>query len=92
MSLSGGSQLVIGLSNTICCLSETLMFFFVFPILEKTGCLLFMVVGFFGYTIRFCVVAVMENPWILLPFEVLQGTYCPFLLKQNSGVMISSLK
>lgn len=69
----GGTQLVIGMANTVCCLSETIMFFLVFRILEKTGCLLFMVVGYFGYTVRFVIFPLMENPWIVLPFEILQG-------------------
>ena len=63
----------MGLAGTVSYMSELVMFFFVFKILEKTGCLLFMALGFFGYSIRFVVFAVMENPWIVMPFEVLQG-------------------
>ena len=64
---------MMGLAGTVSYVSELVMFFFVFKILEKTGCLLFMALGFFGYSIRFVVFAVMENPWIVMPFEVLQG-------------------
>lgn len=71
--MPGGTQLVIGMATTICQLSEAIMFFLVFRILDKTGCLWFMVVGYFGYSVRFIVFAAMENPWIVLPFEILQG-------------------
>ena len=64
----------MGLASTVNYLSEIVMFFLVFRILEKTGCVLFMVIGFFGYSVRFVVFAVMENPWVVLPFEVLQGS------------------
>lgn len=49
------------------------MFLVVFRILDKTGCLLFMAIGLLGYSVRFVVFAVIENAWIVLPFEVLQG-------------------
>lgn len=49
------------------------MFLVVFRIIERTGCLSFMVTGLLGYAIRFIVFAVIQNPWIVLPFEVLQG-------------------
>ncbi|KAL4228571.1 hypothetical protein ACF0H5_011621 [Mactra antiquata] len=69
----GGTQLVLGVANGICLFSEMVMFLFVFRILEKTGCLLFMAFGLLGYTVRFIVFAVIDNAWIVLPFEILQG-------------------
>ena len=65
----------MGVASTIQYLSEIVMFYLVFRILKTTGCLMFMVIGFFGYSIRFLVFGFMENPWILLPFEVLQGIH-----------------
>lgn len=65
--------MVLGLANGVCLLSEMCMFLLVFRILEKTGCLVFMVLGLLGYSIRFIVFAVIDNPWLVLPFEILQG-------------------
>lgn len=69
----GGTQLVLGVANGVCLFSEMCMFFFVFRILEKTGYLVLMVIGLLGYSVRFVVFAVIDNPWIVLPFEILQG-------------------
>ena len=69
----GGTQLVMGVASTVQYLSEIVMFYLVFRILKKTGCIIFMVIGFTGYSIRFLAFGFMENPWVLLPFEVLQG-------------------
>ena len=76
----GGTQLVMGVASTVCYVSEIVMFYLVFKILKKTGCLVFMVIGFTGYSIRFLVFGLMENPWIVLPFEVLQGILGLFFL------------
>ena len=65
--------MLLGVANAISLLSEGLMFLFVFRILEKTGCLVFMAIGLLGYTVRFIVFGVMQNPWFVLPFEILQG-------------------
>lgn len=69
----GGTQLVLGVANGVSLFSEMSMFFFVFRILERTGHLVLMIIGLLGYSLRFVVFAVIENPWIVLPFEVLQG-------------------
>ena len=34
-----------------------------------------MVLGILGYVIRFSVFALIENPWLVLPMEVLQGSF-----------------
>ncbi|WAR04669.1 hypothetical protein MAR_020038, partial [Mya arenaria] len=70
--VSGATQLTLGVANGVSLFSEMCMFLVVFRILERTGCFLFMGLGLLGYTVRFIAFATIENPWIVLPFEVLQ--------------------
>lgn len=69
----GASQLVIGLGSVINNLAEIITFFFIFPVIRRVGVFPFMVLGILGYIVRFCVFAYIDNPWMILPVEVLQG-------------------
>ncbi|KAJ8307172.1 hypothetical protein KUTeg_015256 [Tegillarca granosa] len=69
----GASQFLIGCAVIINNISEVIMFFVVFPILERIGYFTFMVLGVIGYVARFCVFASLTNPWFVLPVEILQG-------------------
>ncbi|KAL3836881.1 hypothetical protein ACJMK2_022288 [Sinanodonta woodiana] len=69
----GGSQLLIGLANTVCHFSEVVMFFLMFFILKFISPLTFMVLGLLGFCVRFSIFASMTNPWLILPTEILQG-------------------
>ncbi|WAR04713.1 MFSD6-like protein, partial [Mya arenaria] len=77
--VSGATQLTLGVANGVSLFSEMCMFLVVFRILERTGCFLFMGLGLLGYTVRFIAFATIENPWIVLPFEVLQGVPSEYL-------------
>ena len=69
----GASQLVIGLGSVINNVAEIITFFFIFPVIRRVGVFPFMVLGIIGYIARFCVFAYIDNPWLILPVEVLQG-------------------
>ncbi|CAC5385820.1 unnamed protein product [Mytilus coruscus] len=69
----GASQLLIGLSSVVNNIAEILTFFVIFPLIRKVGVMPFMILGILGYIARFCVFAFINNPWFILPVEVLQG-------------------
>lgn len=69
----GASQLVIGLGSIINNIAEIVTFFFIFPLIRRLGVRPFMYLGILGYIARFCVFAFIDNPWFILPVEVLQG-------------------
>ncbi|KAH3868725.1 major facilitator superfamily domain-containing protein 6-A-like [Dreissena polymorpha] len=69
----GATQILLGVANGVSLFSEMCMFLVVFRILQRTGCLPFMTVGLLGYAVRFVVFASIDNPWVVLPFEILQG-------------------
>ncbi|KAK3105063.1 hypothetical protein FSP39_016477 [Pinctada imbricata] len=69
----GASQLLIGIGSVIESVSETVMFFVIFLIFKRISYATFMALGILGYIARFVVFAVIDNPWWVLPVEVLQG-------------------
>ncbi|CAG2186475.1 unnamed protein product [Mytilus edulis] len=69
----GASQLLIGLSSVVNNIAEIITFFVIFPLIKKVGVMPFMILGILGYIARFCVFAFINNPWFILPVEVLQG-------------------
>ncbi|KAK2166338.1 hypothetical protein LSH36_40g20006 [Paralvinella palmiformis] len=69
----GASQFLMGVSGIVVCASEFVMFFLVGKVIKLLGYIGIMYLGLLGYTVRFCIYAVIRNPWWVLPAEVLQG-------------------
>ena len=69
----GADQLLMGVAGTVLCVSEFIMFFLVGKIIKVCGHMAIMYAGLLGYSLRFCVYAVIKNPWWVLPAEILQG-------------------
>lgn len=74
---------MIGLGSVINNVAEIITFFFIFPVIRRVGVFPFMVLGIIGYIARFCVFAYIDNPWLILPVEVLQGKYSLSVILQN---------
>ncbi|KAK2161384.1 hypothetical protein LSH36_117g01041 [Paralvinella palmiformis] len=69
----GASQFLMGVSGIVVCASEFVMFFLVGKVIKLLGHIGIMYLGLLGYTVRFCIYAVIRNPWWVLPAEILQG-------------------
>ena len=67
--------MLIGTASAINNISEFIVFSLAFVIRDLIGTFNFMAIGILGYVIRFSVFALIENPWLILPMEVLQGGY-----------------
>ena len=63
----------MGVSGIVVCLTEFVMFFLVGKVIKLIGHIGIMYAGLVGYSVRFCIYAVITNPWWVLPAEVLQG-------------------
>ena len=63
----------MGTTNVVNALAEFLMFFFVHYVIRAIGHMGIMYLGLMGYALRFAGYAVITNPWMAVPFEVLQG-------------------
>ena len=82
MAFSGADQLLMGIDSVVTCAVEFIAFFLVGPLLRLLGHMGVMYIGLLGYAIRFCVYAVISNPWWVLPADILQGELYHFILSK----------
>ena len=73
----GGSELVMGLSLTVTCVAEVPVFQFSGLILRKCGLMGTLCLSLFCYAIRFLLYSILNNPWAVLPIELLHGYAAP---------------
>jgi hypothetical protein len=63
----------MGIDSVVTCAAEFIAFLVVGPLLRLMGHMGVMYMGLVGYGIRFCVYAVINDPWLVLPADILQG-------------------
>ncbi|KAL5011089.1 hypothetical protein ScPMuIL_013394 [Solemya velum] len=69
----GATQFLIGTVSCVGNISEILTFFMIFGLIRRVGHVNIIFFGLFGYIVRFCAFAAIDNPWLVVPFEILQG-------------------
>ncbi|XP_071485867.1 major facilitator superfamily domain-containing protein 6-like [Diadema antillarum] len=68
-----GTHTVMGLTLTFTCMSEVPFMFFARQIIEKLSHRGVFVLTLFCYVIRFVAYSFLQNPWLILPVELLHG-------------------
>ncbi|KFM78779.1 Major facilitator superfamily domain-containing protein 6, partial [Stegodyphus mimosarum] len=76
----GAHQTLLGLSVAVQCLAaEVPFFFFAGWFIKKLGHFYCLSISFLAFAIRLGLYSILENPWLVLPIEVLHGlTYAVF--------------
>ncbi|OQR68818.1 major facilitator superfamily domain-containing protein 6-like, partial [Tropilaelaps mercedesae] len=69
----GGTPTLFGLASVVNHISEIGAFFFSFKFIRKWGHQKVLCFGLTGNVLRFLYLAYVSNPWLILPFELLQG-------------------
>lgn len=75
----------MGIDSVVTCTAEFIAFMIVGPLIRCLGHMGVMYMGLVGYGIRFCVYAVINDPWLVLPADILQGwvdiiSICPNII------------
>ncbi|XP_065200345.1 major facilitator superfamily domain-containing protein 6-like [Planococcus citri] len=70
---AGGTPTLFGLASIINHISEILAYFWSFKLIRHFGHIKVLCLGLFGNVIRFLYVAMLTKPWLVLPFELMQG-------------------
>ncbi len=73
IDIRGGNALIMGLSTTTECLIGILLFVLANRLIEYTGHLSAVCIGFVGYIGLFLSYYGIENPWLVVAAKVLQG-------------------
>ena len=76
MSISkdyGGHPTIFGIASVINHISEMGAYFYSFKIISQYGHVKVLMVGLLGNVIRFIYISFITWPWLVLPFEFLQG-------------------
>ena len=69
-----GTEIIMGLSIVVACTSEVLIFPFTDKIIKFfRGTLITIAVGVMTYSLRFLAFSLVQNPWHLLPFQLLHS-------------------
>ncbi|KAK5984778.1 Major facilitator superfamily and Major facilitator superfamily domain [Trichostrongylus colubriformis] len=69
----GGSPVLFGILSVVNHASEIVAYFFTFQIINKYGHVKVMYICLGVNTCRFLVLSWLDNPWMVLPLQVLQG-------------------
>ncbi|XP_023238107.1 major facilitator superfamily domain-containing protein 6-like [Centruroides sculpturatus] len=81
----GASKTLMGMALFINCISEIPTYFYSFKIIEKLGHFITTFFALICYSIRYFMYSALEDPWYVLPVEVMQGlTYRLFYLTLSS--------
>lgn len=68
-----GSHTLMGLTLTLTCVSEVPFMFFATKLIEKLGHRGVITLTLFCYAVRFGGYSLIQNPWLVLPIELLHG-------------------
>ncbi|KAF2359440.1 Major facilitator superfamily associated domain [Trinorchestia longiramus] len=69
----GGSQTLFGIASILNHISEIGAYFLSFQLIAKVGHVKVLCIGLAGNVLRFLYISYMENPWLVIPFELIQG-------------------
>lgn len=69
----GGTPTLFGLASVINHVSEIFAYFFSFRLITKIGHVKVLCLGLMGNVVRFLYISYITNPWMVLPFELMQG-------------------
>ncbi|CAI2348949.1 unnamed protein product [Caenorhabditis sp. 36 PRJEB53466] len=69
----GGSPVLFGILSVVNHASEIITYFYVFKIINKYGHVRVMYLCLAVNVFRFLALSVLDNPWMVLPLQVLQG-------------------
>ncbi|XP_061398696.1 major facilitator superfamily domain-containing protein 6 [Musca vetustissima] len=69
----GGSPTLFGVASVINHVSEIFAYFFSFRLITQIGHVKVLCLGLMGNVIRFLYISYISNPWMVLPFELMQG-------------------
>ena len=69
----GGHPTIFGIASVINHISEMGAYFYSFKIISQYGHVKVLMVGLLGNVIRFIYISFITWPWLVLPFEFLQG-------------------
>ncbi|XP_041483567.1 major facilitator superfamily domain-containing protein 6-like isoform X2 [Lytechinus variegatus] len=68
-----GDETVMGLSLTVCCVAEVPFMMFASLFIDKLGHRSVLGIALAGYVVRFICYSLLQNPWSVLPIELLHG-------------------
>nr|XP_054754868.1 major facilitator superfamily domain-containing protein 6-like [Lytechinus pictus] len=68
-----GSHTLMGLTLTLTCVSEVPFMYFATKLIEKLGHRGIITLTLFCYALRFGGYSLLQNPWLVLPIELLHG-------------------
>ena len=71
----GGSPTLFGIASVLNHTSEMAAYFYSFKIISKIGHIKVLALGILCNVIRFIYISFITWPWLVLPFEFVQGTY-----------------
>ncbi|XP_013119445.2 major facilitator superfamily domain-containing protein 6 [Stomoxys calcitrans] len=69
----GGTPTLFGVASVINHVSEIFAYFFSFRLITKIGHVKVLCLGLMGNVVRFLYISYISNPWMVLPFELMQG-------------------
>ncbi|CAF3074927.1 unnamed protein product [Rotaria socialis] len=69
----GGSPTLFGVASIINHTSELFAYFFLHELIHRLGHIKILFLGLLGNFIRFFYISIISNPWLVLPFEFIQG-------------------
>lgn len=69
----GGTPTLFGVASVINHVSEIFAYFFSFRLITQIGHVKVLCLGLVGNVLRFLYISYLTNPWMVLPFELMQG-------------------
>lgn len=69
----GGTPTLFGVASVINHVSEIFAYFFSFRLITQIGHVKVLCLGLIGNVLRFLYISYLTNPWMVLPFELMQG-------------------
>lgn len=69
----GGTPTLFGVASVINHVSEIFAYFFSFRLITQIGHVKVLCLGLIGNVVRFLYISYLRNPWMVLPFELMQG-------------------
>uniref|UniRef100_A0A6A7G3U5 Major facilitator superfamily domain-containing protein 6-like isoform X2 n=2 Tax=Hirondellea gigas TaxID=1518452 RepID=A0A6A7G3U5_9CRUS len=69
----GGTPTLFGIASVLNHISEIFAYFFSFRLIARIGHVKVLCIGLFCNVLRFLYISWMTNPWLVLPFEFIQG-------------------
>ncbi|ALC41797.1 CG12858 [Drosophila busckii] len=69
----GGTPTLFGVASVINHVSEIFAYFYSFRLITQIGHVKVLCLGLIGNVLRFLYISYLTNPWMVLPFELMQG-------------------